>query len=302
METSILITENIIDADIYTSLAKLYLKENKYQNINLALSSIGSGGSQINVQYTKSIIQELKQGICIADSDKKYPSCKLGDTAKNLKEVINNEFLNEVIILENQRELENFIPYNLLEYLCSTSANSFCKKIKNSILSDAEIKKFYNFFDVKSGIYVKDFFDPNFLEYWKEFINKIGFSNVECALENQKILISSLDELLSLDKNIIEKLSSKFCEGYGNKISNTFFDFLSEKKLKYLKEELEEKKLLKMDETLKNRIIIEQEEKIANYISNQKIIFEDNKDLILIVKKIIDWGACLYIPNQTTSV
>lgn len=305
-ESSVLITENLTDAKIYIELAKLYLKEKNNKSADLSITSLGSGGSQIKIQYENTIINEKKQGLCIVDSDKKYPNCKLGNTAKELKEIIKDDFLNEVIILENQRELENFIPYDLLEYLSSTTANSFCKLIDKLKISKEFMKKYYPYIDVKNGICVREFSDSNWISFWDEFLKKLDFKKITCKINEKEIIFSSCEEITLYNKDDIKGISEKLCNGYGDKIANEFFCFLTDDRLKYLKKDLETKKNLIIKDDEKNKKIKQAikkiEKNIEEYQIRKKTILKDNDDLKLIVKKVIDWGAHLYIPHQKSSI
>lgn len=305
-ESSVLITENLTDAKIYIELAKLYLKEKNNKSTDLSITSLGSGGSQIKVQYENTIINEKKQGLCIVDSDKKYPNCKLGNTAKELKNIIKDDSINEVIILENQRELENFIPYDLLEYLSSTTANSFCKLIDKLMIPKEFMIKYYPYIDVKNGICIKEFSDCNWVSFWYEFLKKLDFKNITCKINEKEIIFSSCEEITLYDKNDIKDISEKLCNGYGDKIANEFFHFLKDDKLKFLIKDLEIKKNLIIKDSEKNKkikeIIKKIEKDIEDYQIRKKTILKDNDDLKLIVKKVIDWGAHLYIPHQKSSI
>lgn len=297
IKESVLIGENVIDGNIYDRLGKLYLKNKKLNKLGLRNAIIGAGGNQINVQYKQSIVEEEKLGICFADSDKKYEGCSLGETAKQLVDTWKkDQGVGEIFILK-YRELENYIPMELLELLYKEHKSGVLKLFKDK----REILELYKYADLKEGIHLKSLCEEGFLNCWENILKKINLSEIKCSND---VKYESFDEIKNLiaekPKSEIREINFKFCDGYGTKILHDFCNCLGNEYNDYIKDKIKEKRdLSNMLPELKERLILELEEKRDNLEKIKNNLFQ-NIELEEIAKKTLEWGCYFQpvIPNK----
>lgn len=307
LEQSHFLVENLKDYKIYLKLSEHYLKKNNKDFFELSFYPDNGSGNEIGVQYESSFIEQKKIGICIVDSDKKYPKSEYGDTAKKILLKKREDALCEIIILDKQRELENFISLTILKILYESSFENNNKF--NNILNDID-DKFYNYMDIKEGIQIKDIFDKDFFNFWKTiFKNKIlnchfyyklsenseplevnltSFNEVNKFLKSKKF--KELENKgTNFSKNEIKKIKEIIIyEGYGNNISNLFINFLENKNK--LENEIEKiRAISKLSENEKAIKINKIKEKINQYNKKEDELFQ-NLNLKKVLEKIILWG------------
>lgn len=273
------LVENLKDYNIYLKLSEILLEKRKMSFFKLDFYPDNGSGNEIGVQYNSTFINKKNIGICIVDSDKKYPNSDYGNTFQKLDNKIKESQKNKRIIfklleLKNQREMENFIPLELVEYL---HKDTFHEKRKfNNILSEIE-GEYYDYMDLKKGLPLKDFVNDNkFYEFWKEkFRGKM--LNVSSSIGIKFNNFEEVEEYIkekkfnNLKKNEIKSIY--LCEGYGTEISNKFYDFLDEiESLKKETSKIEENDEIDVINKLKNKIF-------------------ENKDLEYILETIILWGV-----------
>lgn len=293
-EQAHILVENLIDAEIYLHLSKIYLSKKNLGIFELKLYPINGGGNQTYNQYKTSFKIEKKIGICITDSDKSYPHSEYGNTThKILNEKDGNSF-SQIFILENQRELENFIPIEFLKYIYKSTDQ---KKFDN-YLGNID-KQFYNFIDYKKGISILDFKDSEFFNFWKEvFLEKkinCSFSLKLNSSQEIKYDFDNINEIINFlqkeSKETLKKVKNIFiCEGYGTDISKDFYKILIEKE-KALENQ---KNSIENSSSLSDEKIEEKKQEIQNkieyYQKLQDKIF-DNKNLIDLLNYILLWGV-----------
>lgn len=293
-EQAHILVENIIDANLYLHLATLYLNKKNLKLFELKLYPINGGGNQIYNQYKTSFKTEKKIGICITDSDKSYPISEYGNTTKKLLNERDENSFSQIFILENQRELENFIPIEFLKYIYESASQ---KKFDN-YLGNID-KQFYNFIDYKKGISILDFKDSNFFNFWEEIISR---KKINCPfslkLNNSQEKDYNFDNIYDLrnflqetPNNILKQLKNIFiCEGYGNDISKDFYKILVERE----KELESQKNSIENSSSLSDKKIEEKKQEIQNKINHfQKLqdrIF-NNSNLIDLLNYILLWGV-----------
>jgi len=293
-EQAHILVENINDANLYSYLATLYLNKKNLKLFELKLYAINGGGNQIYNQYKTSFKTEKKIGICITDSDKSYPSSEYGNTTEKLLEEKDENSFSQIFILDNQRELENFIPIDFLKYIYkSTSPKKF-----DNFLGNID-KQFYNFIDYKKGISILDFKDSNFFNFWEDIISK---KEINCPFSlnsttpqeinyNFNNIYEIKNFLETTPSNTLKQLKNIFiCEGYGNDISKDFYEILLKRE-----EELKGKKnSIENSTRLSEKEIEEKKQEIQNQIDYfrklQDRIFENN-NLIELLNYILLWGV-----------
>lgn len=293
---SVLIGENVIDGKIYDRLGKLYLKNSNLNKLGLKNTIIGAGGNQINVQYKQSIVEEEKLGICFADSDKKYKDCSLGETAKQLEDNCRNQGIGEIFILK-YRELENYVPIELLELLYKENKSGVLRLFEDK----SEIAELYKYTDLKEGIHLKNLCEEGFLNCWENTLKKINLSEIKCSNDEK---YENFDEIKNLiaekSKSEIKEINFKFCDGYGTRVLHDFCNCLGDEYNDYIKNKIEEKKgLSHILPELKEKLISELEKKRDNLKKIKSNLFQ-NIELEEVAKKTLEWGCYFQpaIPNE----
>ncbi|MDU2284832.1 hypothetical protein [Clostridium sp.] len=148
-----IIGEDENDCNIYEDIAKRYIRDNNL-GISINTRRVHGGGNRTGINYERELTQYNKICLVIADSDKEYESCNIGNTAKGIKDVYerNKEtYITDIHILK-VREKENLIPPNLYN-MCSKSSNSKKDiKILEHIFNNDLLRKLYYYSDIKDGI------------------------------------------------------------------------------------------------------------------------------------------------------
>lgn len=159
-EETHLLTENLQDAEFYKALVSYYKRKHNLNSISECFFPLQGGGDTIKKVMEKEI--ELGQHLCLAivDSDKKYDTCKKGDTYKKLNGIIRKICPRycSMYCIEFVREIENLIPYYLI---CK------CSQYKGNRLVKEDFDFDMSFYDMKDGISTKHLDDEHFVSYWR---------------------------------------------------------------------------------------------------------------------------------------
>ena len=143
-EETHLLAENLSDCKFFEHLVSFYKRKHNIR-FSTCWYPLQGGGDTIASVYDYEI--ELKQHLCLAvlDSDKKYPDCGVGDTAKKLKVCHHKKKPIHCMhyVMENVREVENLIPFSALRTLDDLSSYQVFTE-----LSDLD----YSYFDMKKGL------------------------------------------------------------------------------------------------------------------------------------------------------
>lgn len=232
-DKTVLLAENLNDCKFYEIMTNVYLSLNKIGNINVNFESDTGGGRNIEDVFEMRQNNCNKFCICIVDSDKKYPTDNVGDTANGAQNafLINCPLCDLFII--SSRMIENYIPYKILSDL------SF---------SDRRMMKSINFFDRISSN-----------QHSKELKKYLDYKNGECI---KNILERKIDEeiefwniCLNQGGQIIECIKSKLCEESDDcdcQIFPGFGPHILQKSL----EEMEKMSFCKIGETIKGDLLI----------------------------------------------
>jgi len=175
---TVVLGENINDIYFYENLIKYYIRNN-----NKVSNRIGynfrpeAGGGVTTVQTVKNYIDK-KSYFCItiADSDKKYDTCDIGDTAEQISDIYEKEkpFNSWYYILRYVSEIENLLPKKILTHLNN--------KDKNLVTG-----KDYSYFDLKKGLTEKVYANSDAKKYWdsifgQELNNRISNRGKEAPI------------------------------------------------------------------------------------------------------------------------
>ncbi|MCP4373882.1 MAG: hypothetical protein GY797_38135 [Deltaproteobacteria bacterium] len=171
---SILLAENLNDAQIYIHIANTYLVMNKMGVIKLHYALQGGGGSTTVNEYRE--IQERKERLCLCllDNDKKTPHCGLGDTAKKVKDSDDPRCLFTEYYIIGARDIENLFPTSILSNIDRGMRNSTISFLETIEASNDVESRFY--FDMKKGLKLSEIYhcseNSNFYKYWSPVIEK----------------------------------------------------------------------------------------------------------------------------------
>lgn len=145
----ILLTENEIDAQVYTLITKSIFSTRKSLNksFEFSVNPYGGGGCD-TIKTFERLLGEHRPILCFLDSDRSHPKGPIGDTAKHFsghqKGQHNNYYLNVL----DAHEIENLIPSSLIEHLFPTHD-------LGHLFRHATPAKYKQYPDHKNGLSVK---------------------------------------------------------------------------------------------------------------------------------------------------
>lgn len=203
-EETHLITENLLDAEFYKYLCFYFQRKNILADCNVVYFSVDGGGSTIGEVYQYEINLQNHFCLAIVDGDKIYPRdvIKPSSTAGKLKKIHTDNcdkqpFYCSHYILEDVSEIENLIPFKLLE-------SYFIKK------GFWDFKKeFLPFYDLKYGLTYMKLFDENATRYWKHFFDDKIFKfrdSAKSCYGNQKKYCETIRGCEPIKPGLGEKL------------------------------------------------------------------------------------------------
>ena len=175
------IVENIIDAQFYTHvICKCFQERFKFgpDCFTFEYYPVQGGGATISDVLKNELT--LKQHFClvVCDSDKKYEeSREEGDTAKGIRKVFSenttkgdNPFHADFYVMSRVREIENLIPFCILDFYSNPSQKEFIACHQNHL----------SFFDMKIGFEYRILYDKDVYEGWKRvFPNEIEWDQID---------------------------------------------------------------------------------------------------------------------------
>jgi len=183
IQPTILLCENQKDCELCQIMAQTSM------NGKIRSEHRSGGGSQIYPTYKEIQDRGNRFCLCFVDSDRKYPGCPLGTTARPFEEMPKTSKLCEFEIIE-AREIENLIPTAMFDKVSDPNrirCISFLEKLECSPIADAR-----RFIDLKNGLKGRDYFgllshNADSAAYWQKFFNTINsWINIsESCLNNQ---------------------------------------------------------------------------------------------------------------------
>ena len=175
------IVENILDSQFYAHVICKYFQERyklRPDCFTIEYYPVQGGGATISDVVKNEL--NLKQHFCFAvcDSDKKYKeSQEEGDTAKGIRTVFSeiitnggNPFHADFYVMSKVREIENLIPFCVLDLYSNPSQKQFVACHQSHL----------SFFDMKVGLEYRILYDKDVYEGWKRvFPNEIDWHQID---------------------------------------------------------------------------------------------------------------------------
>lgn len=186
-EETHLITENILDSEFYSrAICNYFLKTNKLGADCFYTSFYPVQGGGATIADVLNCELDMGQHFCFAivDSDKKYADCKSeGDTAKGIRKTVKEYEKNNgqkpfhigFYVMSKVREIENLIPFCILELFSNNTQKVFLEQHSNVL----------SFFDMKVGLEYKILYDNDVYKGWKKaFPNEVNWAQIDTFKAN----------------------------------------------------------------------------------------------------------------------
>ena len=175
------IVENILDSQFYAHVICKYFQERyklRPDCFTIEYYPVQGGGATISdvVKNELNLKQHFSFAVC--DSDKKYKeSQEEGDTAKGIRTVFSeiitnggNPFHADFYVMSKVREIENLIPFCVLDLYSNPSQKQFVACHQSHL----------SFFDMKVGLEYRILYDKDVYEGWKRvFPNEIDWHQID---------------------------------------------------------------------------------------------------------------------------
>ncbi|MEX8192356.1 hypothetical protein [Comamonas guangdongensis] len=182
-----LLAENLDDANIYLLAAKHYKINSKLKTLDINLTALGAGGSQILPSFEDAINEKNYFCLAITDTDKDYPGANSNIVSRRCNAVAQQRVWIAEHLDVPARELENVLPLGLIADAINSDAGAVdlherLNAVKIRIGDDLEP---FLYCDLKLGTkfkLIKDA-DQNKSAYWKEFVRRKNISNLMCGDE-----------------------------------------------------------------------------------------------------------------------
>ncbi|WP_434562837.1 hypothetical protein [Pseudomonas sp. Z4-20] len=203
----VLLTENEIDAKVYTLFAKAIFSSRKNLNLvyEINIEPHGGGGSD-TIKTFERLLSESRLFVCLLDSDIKHPKGPLGETAKHFALYPKGPNRNSRLEILNAHEIENLIPIPIIEHL-------FAKEYLGHLFKHANPIKFKKYPDHKNGFLVEQAKKQDMHHgdtFWKDFYH-LGDHTYICA---------KLNSLTEQTKQFLENTSTYKIQEFLDKDAN----------------------------------------------------------------------------------
>ena len=218
-----LLAENLNDCIFYENrIAKNYKSKSNpnLEFIKTKSNHESGGGNTINHSLNNHLQKNDSFCLCIVDSDKNAPECKLGQTALNVKKIYSPEknHLSYLHIVDCY-SAENLIPMNIIDNEIEKSYQHIDNKTKRNIIS-IRTSDSWKYLPLKKGIKCKELHESNATSnYWlNECMNNIcvnSFNYPTCDSNCEKDIIPKIHtKTLSNSLNDNEYNSTKWNLGF----------------------------------------------------------------------------------------
>lgn len=159
-DETFILTENLIDSEFYAYLVSYYLSKEGMSKCKKFYHALMGGGVTISDVLRQEINKEKRFCLAIADSDKDYPDDnKHHDTSSNLLKLLKSSPFNcSAYVMDKVREIENLIPMRLVK---AYGDHAGCQEILSA-------DKDPSYFDMKNGLLLKNLYDKQVYQYWKD--------------------------------------------------------------------------------------------------------------------------------------
>lgn len=167
----VLLTENEIDAQVYTLISNSIFTNNKDLSriFQICVSPHGGGGCD-TIKTFERLLEENRPFLCFLDSDRSHPKGPIGDTAKHFACHRKGQHNNYHLKILDAHEIENLIPSSLIEHLFPTHD-------LGHLFRHAASTKYKQYPDHKNGLSVESAKAQDSHhndEFWKDFYHLDG--------------------------------------------------------------------------------------------------------------------------------
>ena len=165
-----LISEDFNDCTFYRQVLDYYKKQN---NINIAykFTDVSGAGDRTVDNVYNCVYKNRQVAICITDTDKKYPEQKIPAESTCAKcQRMGKNISTYLYYMMEAQEIENLVPFNVLDKLIWTDENQENKDSFDSLRNNAKSEYVLPYFDIKNGIVNDDLLrtDYQYRNYAKE--------------------------------------------------------------------------------------------------------------------------------------
>lgn len=184
-----LLSEDLTDCEFYEQISKKLIRVN---GVSILFRHVAGAGKNIYKELKKSATHNRDFVYAICDSDKYYPDCEIGDTAKYLEEGA-EELHGQGIIHMDYEILEVSEKENLIKpteyknfYRPNSLLNSYLDIEKNQDMS-----KYLTYLDFKSGLKKSVFYKSR--EYYSDLLTTYdSFGKELDKLEDNSAILNGL--------------------------------------------------------------------------------------------------------------
>ncbi len=180
-----LILENISDSDIYTAISQWFSKSKLSANIKTNFSVIDGHGGGTSGVYQEHQNNEDCFTLCITDSDKKFPTDTLGQTALDTTSIDDQGMPLSSHHCLAIHELENLVPLSILIDIANETKSGASNKIVTALesIKNLDTPSPILYWDYKKGIRCKPISENEGAKvYWSEITKDLeSFSKTPCT-------------------------------------------------------------------------------------------------------------------------
>jgi hypothetical protein len=181
---STILGENDRDAELYILLANQYRLNERLYLFNVSARPRSGGGSGIVRVLNNYLSTEISPCLCVTDSDKLHPGCGKSATVRGCEELAATDSRIIDYLLLEEREIENFLPIELIERSSPQCAN-FIEAINEVQDYSAQM---WSYLDIKKGIaldWIEKKDNPT-QSYWRCFLDHFRNLRENCAACNSE--------------------------------------------------------------------------------------------------------------------
>ena len=155
MQECNLISEDFNDCQFYRQVLEYYRKQNSIK-ISCRFYDVSGAGDRTIENVRNCVCTNKQVSICIVDTDKKYPEQELNKKKPCYKcQRIGRGVPTYCFVPLDVQEIENLVPFNVLDHLAWNDASRVNKDAFSYLLNNHLTEYIVPYFDIKKGI-VKD--------------------------------------------------------------------------------------------------------------------------------------------------
>ncbi len=217
LDKTVLLCEDLDDTVFYRRLAKAYLTWERLGNVPISYDPRNGGGQNTHKEYSFLQSNTNKFCLCLLDSDRETPNLDIGDTAKSVQKVDDeNKPLCHYFVL-GVRELENLIPTLVYKETFDHDPNKknaieFLEELDNSVFLNTR-----KYIDMKDGLKLEKVLreapQKEFRQYWTGFAKKFKCRVSENCIDSEVCIHPKNCEChvnLAFGKNILTKIEENY--------------------------------------------------------------------------------------------